>query len=163
MNPCTVIGIDPGLSGAIAVLDTAGALLRVEDMPVVSKAGGGKEVAAPVLASLLREYAGAEDVLAVLEQVASRPGQGVAGMFAFGDSFGVVRGVLGALGIAVTRITPTVWKRAAKLTGAPKDRARTLAIERWPARAEWFSRKKDVGRADAALLALHGVNTARRG
>lgn len=159
MSPLAwTLGIDPGVSGALAILDDEGDLMGVEDMPVVSKASGRREVDAANLARAIRGLAPEWPFpcRVVLEQVGAMPGQGVASMFAFGDSFGVVRGALAAMGAPVVRVTPQVWKRSAGLIGADKDLARAKVIERFPDRAEWFARKKDVGRADAVLLALYG-------
>ena len=81
-------------------------------------------------------------------------GQGVSSTFRFGQADGVVRGVLGALGIGSIEVHPQVWKRYLRLTGMDKDAARTYVIERYPELAEQLKRKKDVGRADALLIGL---------
>jgi crossover junction endodeoxyribonuclease RuvC len=73
---------------------------------------------------------------------------------------GVTEGVLGAAGIPATFLTPPNWKR---LVGIPpgkdgaKDAARAEAIRRWPAHASFFSRVKDDGRAEAALIGIAGL------
>ena len=153
-----IIGIDPGITGAIVALYDDGEIAAVFDMPVVKKPNGRREVDAANLAQKIEAMAALapELVTAVVEQVGAMPRQGVASVFSFGDSFGVIRGVLGALGIPVRRVTPNKWKKAAGLVGQDKDRARTLAIEKWPKQAARFERKKDVGRADAALIAFFG-------
>lgn len=85
--------------------------------------------------------------------------EGAVGAFAFGDAKGVVRGCLAAAAIPATFITPVQWKR---VVGVPpgkdmKDRARSIAINRWPAQAEKFKRKMDDGRAEAALIGIAGL------
>lgn len=139
-----IVGIDPGLSGAIAWLDDDGTLLAACDMPVVD--GHVNYV------DLGRLLAAAPDV-AVVEKVHSMPGQGVASTFKFGQAYGAVLGCLGALQVPVEHVTPSKWKRAHRLIGRDKDASRAVAIDRWPDRAELFRRKKDHGRADAALIA----------
>jgi crossover junction endodeoxyribonuclease RuvC len=95
---------------------------------------------------------------AYIEFVSVRPGEGAVGAFAFGRCRGAVEGVLSTLGIPFTTITPPSWKRAVGLpTGADKDKSRSLAISRWPQHAEWFKRKKDNGRSDAALIGIAGL------
>lgn len=144
MNPPIILGCDPGLSGAIAALDAAtGTLLWVEDMPVVDRMVNAAELADWLRGELIKQ--------AAVEQVASRPGQGVASTFKFGQTHGTLLGVLGALNVPVTHVTPTTWKRPFGLT-SDKEKSRRLAIELWPNMSGYFARKKDDGRAEAALI-----------
>lgn len=147
MRPTVVVGIDPGVSGAIAALDQRdGALMWLEDMPALDK-----HVNAAALADLLE----VEDIaLAAVEAVHAMPKQGVTSSFNFGRSYGVVLGVLAALDAPVTHLRPTVWKKAAGLT-ADKSASRRLATDIWPAHADAFKLVKHDGRAEAALLARH--------
>ena len=155
-----IIGIDPGAAGAVAILEN-GRLTQVFDMPVVEMTVGGKakrRVAPELLASELRLY-NLADTVAVVEQVGAMPGQGVTSMFAFGQAYGLVLGVLAGLWIPTTTVTPATWKKALKLNTG-KDGARAKAAQLWPAQADQFKRVKDDGRAEAALLAhwrLHHV------
>lgn len=156
-----VIGCDPGQSGGLALLadgEPAGFI----DMPTMPRKAGGNEVNAASLAAqirgLMHQHPGAY-VLAVVEQVSAMPGQGVTSMFRFGQSDGVLRGVLGALGISYVEVHPTKWKNYFGLRGTEKDAARTLAIRRFPSIADQLARKKDQGRADAILMALWALNT----
>ena len=155
-----IIGIDPGAAGAVAILEN-GRLTQVFDMPVVEMTVGGKakrRVAPELLASELRLY-NLADTVAVVEQVGAMPGQGVTSMFAFGQAYGLVLGVLAGLWIPTTTVTPASWKKALKLNTG-KDGARAKAAQLWPAQADQFKRVKDDGRAEAALLAywrLHHV------
>ena len=145
-------GIDPGLSGALAIFHPEKGTLVLIDMPTVEvKVGASKKrrVSEPMLAELLRPY-GIEH--AALEQVSAMPGQGVSSMFQFGLSYGAIRGVLAGLRIPITSVTPAKWMRDLKLNGG-KDGSRQRASELFPAYAASFSRVKDNGRSDAALLA----------
>lgn len=154
-----IIGIDPGASGAMVLLDPETRdLWRWADMPVVETASGKRQVSAPMLAETLMawrtlaESAGRASV-AIVEEVGAMPGQGVTSMFSFGRSFGVILGVLAALNLPVELVRPAVWKRKAGI-GADKGAARRTAQERFPARVALFARVRDDGRAEAALLAL---------
>lgn len=152
-----LIGIDPGMTGAIALLDGDQALL-VDDLPATDS-GRSKSLCAPLLADLMRNYieqAGGRPTV-ILERVAARPGQGVSSMFSFGRSYGIVEGVIGSLGLPLSRVTPQSWKRKAKLLGKEKDASRALAIELFPEVANRLSRKKDCGRAEAILIAFYGL------
>lgn len=161
-----VLGCDPGQSGAIAVL-ADGEPTGFIDMPTMPRKAGGFEVNAASLAAQLRgilqQHRGAY-VMAVVEQVGSMPRQGLASTFRFGQSDGILRGVLAALGIGYITVSPVKWKNHYGLTGQVKDAARTLAIRRFPNVADELARKKDGGRADALLIALwaHGTEQHAR-
>lgn len=141
------IGIDPGKSGAIALLAYGGALVDVYDMPL---AGG---LVSPQLIAGLEDWANGEYGTAVIEDVHSMPKQGVASSFGFGRSKGVVEGVFAGAGRPLVYVSPAVWKRDMKLT-RDKDGCRRRAIELWPSRSDLFARVKDDGRAEAALIGL---------
>ena len=153
-----VLGIDPGASGALVFLDTESKQLTVHDMPVVEvKRGTGikRHVSAQLLASV---FADMQPDAAWLEQVGAMPGQGVSSMFAFGRAAGVVEGVIAALGIPLTLVTPQTWQKTMAVRGG-KDGSRMRAAELFPKQADQFKRVKDDGRADAALIAAYGAKT----
>jgi len=140
-----ILGVDPGLTGALAALFDDGGLAWVMDMPVVDK-----NVNAVTLAQELRDRGIS---IAVVERVASMPGQGVSSVFKFGKGYGQVLGVLAALEIPLVEPTPSQWKSAMNLS-KDKELSRALAIKTWPSMAKFFERKKDADRAEAALMAL---------
>ncbi len=153
-----IIGVDPGLSGALALVDQDG-LRDFADMPTALKgAGNGKvknEVNAAALSALLRDWVNgrSDEVAVIVERVSSMPGQGVASMMSLGDTVGCIRGVVAARGYPLQWITPTQWKRRYAI-GADKELARAKAIQLYP-QAE-LARKKDHNRAEAILLARYG-------
>ena len=150
------IGIDPGQTGAIAVMED-GLIVHVIDMPVMARTHGkGSQVDASFLASELLLVGVKTISEVVMEQVGAMPGQGSTSMFNFGEGVGIVKGVLGALQIPVRMVTPQRWKKSAGLTGKDKDAARSLAIQLHPEAAEYLRRRKDVGRADAIMIARFG-------
>jgi len=142
-----ILGIDPGISGALAWLSDDGHLISTMDMPAI-EVHGKKKVSPQILTS---ELAGRRPILAVIEDVGAMPGQGVTSMFNFGYSAGILVGVCAGLGIPTVLYRPAVWKRAA---GVPADKgaARQMAQRLWPGCRD-FDRVKDDGRAEAALLA----------
>lgn len=151
-----IIGVDPGASGAVAVLDHEGVLIYLIDMPTIELRVGKANkhrVSPELLAEDLADYAG--NATAWVEQVTAMPGQGVSSMFAFGESYGIVKGVLAALGIRINLVTPAKWKKSMELN-AGKDGSRAKAVQMWPKSAELFKRVKDDGRAEAALIAEYG-------
>lgn len=151
-----IIGVDCGQTGAIAAYDGQ-RITGIEDMPTMSRLHGkGMQVDPYELASLILELCAGRNATAVIEAVSAMPGQGVSSMFRFGESVGVVLGVLGALQMPVRWVTPGRWKKAAGIVGKDKDAARSLAIQLHPEVADMLTRKKDCGRADAALIARFG-------
>ena len=149
------IGIDPGLSGAIVLLE-GGSPTEWHRMPTM-KTGSANRVNASALAAIIRPYMYLDEkVHAYVELVSSMPGQGVASMFSFGHSAGVLQGVLGALEIPVTMVTPGLWKKRAGLSGQDKDASRTLAIQMWPSWRELDKKGAGQAYADAAFIALYG-------
>jgi crossover junction endodeoxyribonuclease RuvC len=144
-----IIGIDPGAHGAIALLED-GRLRSVVAMPA-STVRSKARVDAARLAGVIRDLAPID--VAVCEEVASMPRQGVASMFAFGMAYGVVLGVLGALSVPLVLVTPATWKGALRVA-ATKGEARGRASQLLPEGARLWPLAKDDGKAEAALIAL---------
>lgn len=150
-----IIGIDPGASGAIALL-VGKELVSVHDMPTVTveRNKAQKRQVCPAGLSLLMQQLSPHR--ATVEKVGAMPGQGVSSMFSFGRSVGIIEGVLAAKQIPVTFVTPQSWQ---KQSGAAKgkDGSRQRVMELFPSQAHLFARIKDDGRADAVLIALAGT------
>jgi len=152
------LGIDPGLHGGIAALDTSGAIVGLWLMPV---AGG--EVHAAGIADLLRSLRcrdSHQDIGQVcLEKVAAMPKQGVSSTFRFGTGWGMVRGVCAALALPVMLVPPTVWKKRV-LLGLSHDKAGAVQFcaSRWPTADLVLPgcRVPHDGLADALCLAEYG-------
>jgi crossover junction endodeoxyribonuclease RuvC len=152
-----IVAIDPGAKGAIAFLTDAGELLSVHDMPSyevrVGKANRTRLAVAELSALIAHQMPSA----AFVEKVGAMPGQGVSSCFSFGYAAGAVEGVLSALGAAVTFVTPQSWKKAMQCAGDDKGKSRQRAAQLFPSHASQFSRVKDDGRAEAALIGLYGI------
>ena len=149
-----IIGIDPGLSGGIAVLEN-NRVLSIFDMPVMSEGKKNKrQLNSAQLVSLIKEnIKPSEDVTIVVEQVNAMPGQGVTSMFNFGQTFGAIKGVCAALGLPIFFVRPSKWKKHFELINSSKDSSRTKAIEMYPALSNQLAKKKDVNKSDAILIA----------
>ncbi len=154
------LGIDPGLNGALAVYTPDPLLLEVMDMPtlLVANAAGKKkhrlDLAALSSCININMRRDAPIALAVCEDPNAMPEQGVVSSFNFGYTCGAAHAMLAAHAIPYRLVKPSVWKRAMGLT-ADKDATRFIASQRFPAFAHLWARKKDDGRAEAALLALY--------
>lgn len=145
-----VIGIDPGATGALVMLED-GVPIEWEEMPVV-KIGSTTRVNASAVADFLQCSLAAH---VFVEAVHSMPKQGVASSFNFGHNVGTIMGVLGALRIPHTLVTPQAWKKAAGLIGTDKDASRARALQLWPDWSELNKKAKGQALADAALIARH--------
>lgn len=154
-----VLGIDPGISGAVAAYSlTERKVVYLHDMPVSGKATGkGQQVDAPGICALLETYA---PLHVFIEAQRPMPGQGVTSTLSLGRTIGVLEASCAALRIPYTLVEPGVWKRKAGIIKAEKGQSITRALQLWPALAAKLARKKDHGRAEAALLAWHGVQTS---
>ena len=152
-----VIGIDPGITGAFALL---GASALVEDLPLhqTQHGRGGKARSELDLHSLREELLDRNIVHVFIERVTARPGQGVTSMFRFGEASGEIYGLMIGLGLRVTFVNPQVWQKHHGV-GALPDAARQRAVQLHPEIASSFSRKRDQHRADALLLACYGQHT----
>ena len=149
-----IIGIDPGLSGAIAILEN-NKVLNIFDIPVMSEGKKNKrQLNSALLVSLLRENLNNnEEVAVVVEQVNAMPGQGVTSMFNFGQTFGAIKGICAALDLPIFFVRPSKWKKHFELINSSKDSSRTKAIEMYPILSNQLSKKKDVNKSDAILIA----------
>ena len=101
-----IIGIDPGLSGAIAILEN-NKVLNIFDIPVMTEGKKNKrQLNSALLVNLLKENINKEEeeVAVVVEQVNAMPGQGVTSMFNFGQTFGAIKGICAALKLSLIHI-----------------------------------------------------------
>ena len=149
-----IIGIDPGLSGAIAVLEN-NKVLNIFDIPVMSEGKKNKrQLNSALMVNLLKENINKEEEVAVVvEQVNAMPGQGVTSMFNFGQTFGAIKGICAALELPIFFVRPSKWKKHFELINSSKDASRTKAIEMYPNLSSQLSKKKDVNKSDAILIA----------
>lgn len=153
-----IIGIDPGQTGGIAFIRD-GVCLHLYDTPTeaIKKGKGIKNEYLPAhMAEILKTYGTTTSTHCYLEKVGAMPGQGVTSMFNFGKGYGLWIGILAALGIPYTLVTPQAWKKEIMQGVGDKDAARGRAQQLFPDMTHQLSRKKDIGRADALLIAEYG-------
>jgi crossover junction endodeoxyribonuclease RuvC len=155
--PSSFAGIDPGKTGALAILypdnsveffDVPRVKLRGKDVPAYGE-WASIWATALVLAAVDK---------AVIEDVAARPGQGVSSMFKFGRTLGFAHAIV--LGVrprpAVEFTTPAQWKSKLGLLNSSKGASREKAVNLFPSVESRLLRVKDDGRAEALLLAYYG-------
>ena len=149
-----IIGIDPGLIGAIAVLEN-NKVKEIFDVPVMPEGKKNKrQLNSAQLVKMLKDISyNKEETVVVVENVSAMPGQGVTSMFNFGQTFGAIKGICAALGLPIFFVRPAKWKKHFDLINSSKDASRTKAIEMYPSISDQLSKKKDVNKSDAILIA----------
>lgn len=152
-----IVGIDPGLSGGLALLGPDGNLLEALRMPVLKLSGKGEINLATVAATLRRWQPGH----IWIEQQQSMRGQGVASSFRTGQNYGCLLGFVAGINIPYSIVRPNIWKRAMSVP-ADKTAAIAIATRQFPAASACWSRSADDGVAEAALIALYGHRQATR-
>jgi crossover junction endodeoxyribonuclease RuvC len=158
-GPSHILAIDPGLAGALALLNCqTKAIEFIADMPVTEG-----RVDPAKLADLVDFCKTRGSIHAAVELISALPRQ--AGGSNFAISAGVIHGVLGALRVPYSLIPSAQWKPACGLRRLPnesqqqnKTRGRELATRLWPGRAADFAKVKFDGRAEACLLARYYLN-----
>jgi crossover junction endodeoxyribonuclease RuvC len=155
-----IIGIDPGISGAISILENK-KVLDVYDTPTMIDGKKNKrQVNGAQVANIIKERMNdGKEISIVVEHVNAMPGQGVTSMFNFGQSFGVIKGICSALSLPIHFVRPTKWKKHFNLINTNKDASRTKVIEVYPEISSNLSRKKDGNKADAILIARYFNDT----
>lgn len=159
-----IVGIDPGATGALALVDAVDdTLLDVYDMPILKLKIGAtvsSQVAVGALETIFQKFMARGALHVYIEQVGSTPGKGAVQMFRFGENFGILKGVVHMLACPVTYVSPAEWKRAIRCP-REKDGARIRASQLFPLWSAAFTRGKDDGRAEASMLALYGARHMR--
>ena len=155
-----IIGIDPGISGAISILENK-KILEVYDTPTMIDGKKNKrQINSAQVTNIIKErLKDGKEVIVVVEHVNAMPGQGVTSMFNFGQSFGVIKGICASLGLPIYFVRPSKWKKHFNLIKTNKDASRTKVIEAYPEISSKLHRKKDSNRADAILIALYFNDT----
>ena len=155
-----IFGIDPGVSGAISVLENK-KIIEVYEMPtMIDGKKNKKQINGSQVVNIIKERLnGDNEIIVVVEHVNAMPGQGVTSMFNFGQSFGVIKGICSALSLPIYFVRPSKWKRHFNLIKTNKDASRTKVIEVYPEISSKLYRKKDSNKADAILIARYFNDT----
>ncbi len=168
-----IIGIDPGITGAVAFLN--GDDVTIFDTPYFTVKGKKSKTTgkpsqrkiydddgmAGIISDLLYDEDGRGIVPnyschCFIEKVGAMPGEGAVGAFSFGCGWGIWRGILAGNRIPRTFVTPQAWKKEIMKGISDKTAARVRASQLFPRQAHLFKLAKHDGRAEAALIAKYG-------
>ena len=137
------MGIDPGRQGAIAVIDGEDMSVVVHDMPATIE---GKR-------AMLSEIGAVR--FCWIEKPFYPRMIGVKNVATIAQAYGEIRSCLFHAGVSTMEVSPADWKKHFGLN-TDKDASRAYASGVFPDQAGLWSRKKDDGRAEAALIAYYG-------
>ncbi|KAK4278852.1 hypothetical protein QN277_016639 [Acacia crassicarpa] len=159
-----IIGVDPDVSGAVALLkyEDSGCSAQVFDSPHVQILVGKrtrKRLDAKSIVQLVRSFDAPIGTTAYVEQSIPFPNDGKQGWWGGGFGYGLWIGILVASGFSVVPVPSNTWKTKFELNGsrAAKDDSRRVASTFFPSLSSLFGRKKDHGRAEALLIAAYGM------
>ena len=160
-----IIGIDPGISGSLCFFQN-GKIIDLVEMPSMAEGKKNKRQVngAQIYNEIYLRTKNIEkkDIKVIIEQVSAMPGQGVTSMFNFGQSFGVLKGICSAMHLPMYFVRPAKWKKYFNLINSEKDASRTRAIEIFPYFSAQLSKKKDINKADAILIASFFFETYKK-
>lgn len=153
----TIIAVDPGLHGAVCILQPHD--LRVVDTPtfLVKATRTKAEYDLPAMWALVREWQQYPEVQVFIEAVHAMPMNGCIGNFRLGYGLGLWVAFCTSMSLSYTLVAPQRWKKVMLPDmGKDKGAARLRAMQLFPDYAQLFSRVKDADRAEAALIAEYG-------
>lgn len=148
------LGIDPGLSGALAIVETINgdvpALIDAIDMPAV---GTGAKARVDIIAAAQWIAKHAPSV-AYVERAQAFPGQGASSGFSYGRAVGAIEATIALCSIPMVLVEASIWKRRLHLPGKDKEAARQKALQLFPSQHALLALKRWHGRAEAALIVV---------
>ena len=138
-----IIGIDPGKSGAIALLDTDDMQVKTYDMPgTLDEKMGLISSFGPVKCCWLERPFFPRMI-------------GIKNAVTIAVAYGELKACLFFAGVPTFEVDPSAWKKTMRLS-TDKNASRALASQYFPDCSDQWKRAKDDGRAEAALIALYG-------
>jgi crossover junction endodeoxyribonuclease RuvC len=152
------LGLDPGIRGGLAIVDSARGLLAAIDIPTVG-VGAAERVDVLAVAEWIRAQ---QPGIAYVERSQAMPRQGASSGFKYGRATGALEAAIILALVPLEVVEPPAWKKAFRLRGKEKEAARQRALELFPAAHALLARKRDHGRAEAALIALFGLKGFHR-
>ncbi len=156
-----IIGIDPGLSGAIAILDNEYNIMATTAMLMHGNQLDLTGIADWIERSIVMD---GTPIISCIEKVASMPGQGVKSVWTFGFNTGVIHGILATFEIPRFIVAPNVWQKSVLSFTNKGDKQASVNFCRrvYPhisLLATERSKKPHTGIADAICIARYAIKT----
>lgn len=152
-----ILGIDPGIDGAIALRLGDGTISHIMDIPTTIH-GTAREVDGRLVWEHLAWLQAMQPVeWCFVEETHAMPKIGSQANHSQGFSKGAIITALRIVGIPTERVAPSIWKRWSGLTGKPKAASLDLARELFPDRINELRAAKHHNRAEAMLIARYGA------
>jgi crossover junction endodeoxyribonuclease RuvC len=150
-----VLAVDPGVRGGLAIVSFETGVPEIIEAINIPTVGTGANERVDVLAihSFIESHTPQH---ALIERAQAMPKQGASSGFKYGRAVGALEAVIACCAIPMTIVKPSTWKKFHHLHGGDKEPARQRALQLFPNAHAMFARKKDHGRAEAALIALAG-------
>jgi crossover junction endodeoxyribonuclease RuvC len=149
------VGVDPGINGGLAAVEITGGaapvLVECIDIPVIGT-GAKERVDAAAIRKFIDRH---QPICALIERAQALPKQGSSSGFKYGRAVGAIEAAIVLCSIPMEIIEPSAWKRYWHLPGKDKEAARQKALQLFPDAHAALARKRDHGRAEAALIALY--------
>lgn len=158
-----VIGVDPGIHGAVCLFDSDTKEIAAFDLPILGEGSKQELDARWILNWIINEcpdviyIENATAMPSIAGEDGKRRGMGATSAFKFGFGVGQLRAVLQISASPFILVTPQKWKGHFKLKGRDKELSRQLALHLHPASAAFLKFKKDHQKAEALLIACYGV------
>jgi crossover junction endodeoxyribonuclease RuvC len=156
MTARIILGVDVGICGglSVVVIETGVAPVLVDsiDVPNIG-VNARRRVDAHAVRNFILKHS---PQLAAIERTQAFPSQGRSSAYLFGRAAGALETVVTLCEIPLVTVEPSQWKRFYRL-GRDKETARQKALELFPAAHALLARKRDHGRAEAAMIALFGA------
>jgi len=156
------IGIDPGITGAISVINKNGDIYAVQDLPVMQYTEKKKEIDCKKLFDILDSLSLTQTKFVYLEQVHAMPGNGSVSMFSFGMTYGAIRSVIQTCGYTTVSVAPQSWKAHFQLLRQEKSAVGGLVTHLYGNDDNRFITVRGRvidGRCDATLIARYAYET----
>jgi Holliday junction resolvasome RuvABC endonuclease subunit len=154
-----VLGIDPGIRGALAIVlqdsDSVAKLVDVIDIPVL---GPGAKERVDIIA-IQAWFSQHRPQIAFIERAQAMPKHGASSGFKSGRAVGALEAVITLSAVPLELVEPSQWKQFFHLPGKDKELARKRAVTMFPDKHELLARKRDHGRAEAGLIAMFRLRT----
>jgi crossover junction endodeoxyribonuclease RuvC len=147
------LGIDPGLSGALAIVEPINGVPVLIDAIDMPSTGTGAKARVDIIAAA-QWIAKRAPSTAYVERAQAYPGQGASSGFSYGRAVGAIEAVVALCSIPLILVEASAWKKQLRLPGKDKEAARQKALQLFPAQHVLLARKRDHGRAEAALLVV---------